>query len=185
MNVQNPLAFMENYKAIRARLDPQAPVRVNIAEALKPRPRKAKRPPVDHGITLPRPPHNLARTIYLCPIGPSNEDRQTLYLHPIGPANRDILNVATNSYLSAPQSTFKGIFAAVCAKYKVLPNDVLSTRRTLDVTIPRHEIFYRLKHETRLSLPSMGRLMGGRDHTTALSSIRRYARLLEEGKVRL
>ncbi|KZY05254.1 MULTISPECIES: helix-turn-helix domain-containing protein [unclassified Sulfitobacter] len=37
----------------------------------------------------------------------------------------------------------------------------------------RHEVMLRLKEETDLSLPAIGRLLGGRDHTTIMNGIER------------
>jgi chromosomal replication initiator protein len=51
-------------------------------------------------------------------------------------------------------------------------------RRTWDIMLPRQIGYYLCKHLTPLSLPAIGRRFGGRDHTTALSGIRKIERLL-------
>jgi hypothetical protein len=130
-------------------------------------------------------PPRKARTIYLTPIGPACGPR-TLYPHSIGPIPRDILRLSTETLDPVPvRKSPKQILAEVCAKYNVKPHEILSRRRDQAIMIPRHEVFYRLKRETTLSYPQMGRLMGGRDHTTVLHSVRKYEKLLSMGVVEL
>ena len=66
---------------------------------------------------------------------------------------------------------------AVCRHYKVNRIDLLSHRRTKDLTIPRHIAMYLAKKMTMRSLPEIGRLFGGRDHTTVLHSVRKIEAL--------
>lgn len=73
------------------------------------------------------------------------------------------------------QSPIKTIRAAVCAAYGVSLQDLLSQRRTRDLTLPRHVAYYLAKELTHFSLPMIGRHMGGRDHTTILHGCRKIA----------
>ena len=57
--------------------------------------------------------------------------------------------------------------------------DLLSDRRTANVVMPRQICFYLLKSCTALSLPLIGRYMGGKDHTTVLHGVRKIASLIE------
>lgn len=65
----------------------------------------------------------------------------------------------------------------VCRKYGITETEILADRREKRLVIPRHEIFWRARKESRCSLPQIGRLMGGRDHTTVLHGIANYERL--------
>jgi len=56
---------------------------------------------------------------------------------------------------------------------------LLSGRRMADIVRPRQICFYLLKTCTTLSLPLIGRCMGGRDHTTVLHGARKIASLIE------
>ena len=49
-----------------------------------------------------------------------------------------------------------------------------SERRTQDIVACRQFIAYWCRRLTTLSMPAIGRLMGGNDHTTILHSIRKY-----------
>lgn len=62
----------------------------------------------------------------------------------------------------------KDIQLAVCEAYSVTLNDMLSARRTERVITPRHVAMYLSKELTTLSLPTIGRATGGRDHTVVL-----------------
>lgn len=65
-----------------------------------------------------------------------------------------------------------------CARYYgVTRADILSARRTAAVVKPRQVGYYLSKVLTRKSLPEIGRRFGGRDHTSALSGIRKIERL--------
>lgn len=65
----------------------------------------------------------------------------------------------------------------VCRKYGIAETEILADRREKRLVIPRHEIFWRARKESRCSLPQIGRLMGGRDHSTVLHGCRNYERL--------
>lgn len=61
--------------------------------------------------------------------------------------------------------------------------DLLSTRRTTGIVRPRQFAMYRAKKETTLSLPALGRLFGGRDHTTVLHAVRKIETLMAENLI--
>lgn len=107
---------------------------------------------------------------------------RTMYEFAIGPKRpRVIWDLRTPT--DSPRIGAKRIIEEVASKYLIKPQDILGRRRCHEVMIPRHEVFYRLKHETRLSYPQMGQAVGERDHTTAISAVRKYAKLLAAGKV--
>ena len=82
--------------------------------------------------------------------------------------------------VTPPRITWKQIALQVAAKHKVSLIDIRSPRRDRPTVRARHEAFWRMKQETRLSLPQIGRFMGGRDHTTVLHGIRKHEeRMLE------
>lgn len=62
----------------------------------------------------------------------------------------------------------KEIIFEVCREFEVDATDILSSRRTADIIIPRHVVFYLARKLTGNSLPVIGRRVGGRDHTTVL-----------------
>lgn len=78
------------------------------------------------------------------------------------------------SYVVEENSPFhwRQIIDEVCKKHDISKGNMMSRRRRQDLVAARFEAYYRLSEETTLSLPQIGRLMGGRDHTTVLYGIR-------------
>ncbi len=76
--------------------------------------------------------------------------------------------------------TFDMILRQVASHFNVSLADILSHRRTKNVTWPRQIACYLAKHHTQLTLPQLGRRVGGRDHTTIMSAIRVTERRMEK-----
>lgn len=100
---------------------------------------------------------------------------------------RDIINVAAPVVEDAiapapewliPPSHWQVIVREVCEKYGISKLDLISARRAVPYTHARHEAMYRMRHETPLSLPQIGKKLGGRDHTTVWSGINSHIRRL-------
>jgi hypothetical protein len=70
------------------------------------------------------------------------------------------------------------IFREVCQQFEVRHIDMVSERRTINLTYPRHTLIGLLCRLTTWSLPRIGRYIGGRDHTTALNSRNRMAHVI-------
>ena len=66
---------------------------------------------------------------------------------------------------------------AVCQRFNISRNDLLSARRTRNVLLPRQIAMYLAKNLTLRSLPHIGRHFGGRDHTTVIHSVNKIAAL--------
>lgn len=93
---------------------------------------------------------------------------------------RDIIVVAQEQRGTVADGTrWLDILDEVCAKHGMTRAQVLSVRRAVPIVAARHEAMYRLSKETSMSLPAIGRRMGGKDHTTVLHAIRRH-----EAKIR-
>jgi hypothetical protein len=73
------------------------------------------------------------------------------------------------SELCGPSRT---IVREVAQKYFMTVADIVGGERTRPFAFARHEAMYRIKTERKLSLPDIGRRLGGRDHTTVLHGIR-------------
>jgi hypothetical protein len=78
-----------------------------------------------------------------------------------------------------PRPKVQDIQRIVARFYSVTRLDVLSSRRTANVVWPRQVTMYLCRHLTLRSLPEIGRLTGGRDHTTAMHAIRKVSGLVE------
>jgi len=65
------------------------------------------------------------------------------------------------------------IITAVCKFFSVPQSDVLSGGRKKELIRPRQIAIYLLREQTNKSLPEIGKIMGGKDHTTILHSERK------------
>ncbi len=145
------LAFIDNYKRIRAQFFAPAPARVVIALP----------PPI-------KPIWDAGRTIYAEPIGPES---LIIYPRPIGPPH--IMNSTKRArFIIKNFATFNNLTV----------EELLAHRRAPKVVKIRHEAVALVAKSTMLSLPEMGRLFGGRDHTSILYAIRKMARLEAEAR---
>jgi hypothetical protein len=71
------------------------------------------------------------------------------------------------------------ILRLVAAHYSLSVTELISDRCTRNVVRPRQIAAYLARHMTTLSMPAIGRLLGGRDHTTILHAVRTIDRLME------
>ncbi len=60
------------------------------------------------------------------------------------------------------------IFAVICEFYTVAKEDLIKKGRKKEVSHPRQVMMYLLREELSLPFSTIGELLGGRDHTTAL-----------------
>lgn len=63
----------------------------------------------------------------------------------------------------------------IARKYQIAVSDITGTRRFQYIVRARQEVFYRLRAEAGFSLPHIGYIVGGKDHTTILHGIRKHA----------
>lgn len=69
---------------------------------------------------------------------------------------------------------WKRIALEVCDKHEITLSELCSSQRSTFLVIARHEAFFRLKTETEMSLPQIGRRIGNKDHTTVLHGLRKH-----------
>ena len=74
------------------------------------------------------------------------------------------------------------IISAVCVAFDVTEQRLTSKERSREITEPRHIAVKLLKDHTDLSLKSIGKLMGNRDHSTIIYASNTVSDLLETDK---
>ena len=74
--------------------------------------------------------------------------------------------------------TIEEIQKRVAEHYNIRLADMHSARRSVAIARPRQVAMYLAKTLTIRSLPEIGRIMGGRDHTTILHGVRKITRLM-------
>ena len=84
-------------------------------------------------------------------------------------ALRDLLSIKNR------QIGVENIQKTVADYYKIKVADMYSKKRPASIAKPRQIAMYLAKELTRKSLPEIGDLFGGRDHTTVLHAVRKIA----------
>ncbi|MFY8121414.1 MAG: chromosomal replication initiator protein DnaA [Burkholderiaceae bacterium] len=85
-------------------------------------------------------------------------------------ALKDLLGASTG------QVTVELIQKTVADHYKIKVADMYSKRRPNNIAMPRQVAMYLAKELTQKSLPEIGELFGGRDHTTVLHAVRKIGK---------
>lgn len=96
--------------------------------------------------------------------------KQVVPPSPPPPPARDWLLIAS-ALIPVPLNstrTIKQIQVMTAAKFGLQLHDLFANRRTWDIVRPRQVAMYLACRWTKKSLPEIGRLFGGRDHTTVL-----------------
>jgi chromosomal replication initiator protein len=93
--------------------------------------------------------------------------------------NIDVAREALKDLLSVQktQVSVENIQKTVADFYKIRVADMYSARRPSNIARPRQIAMYFAKEFTKKSLPEIGELFGGRDHTTVLHAVRKIAEL--------
>ena len=77
------------------------------------------------------------------------------------------------------------VVEAVAERYGLQVEQLLGRSRAREVALPRQIAMYLIREETESSLPKIGELLGGRDHTTVLYGAEKISELIEtDGSLR-
>ena len=74
----------------------------------------------------------------------------------------------------ASRQTARQILSEVCAKHRVDYQELIGDTRPRRITNARAEAYYRLRDERQLSWNQIGKLMGGKDHTTVYHGYQKH-----------
>lgn len=89
---------------------------------------------------------------------------------------RDALSDLTGRHVNITPSQ---VIETVAAYYNISVAEMVSPSRNKELVQPRQVAMYLLRQETDASLPEIGALLGGRDHTTVLHGVERIRMRLE------
>ena len=73
--------------------------------------------------------------------------------------------------------TIDKIFAAVFKKYNIPKEEVTGKKQNKEIATARHVANYLIREITEMSFPNVGKIFG-RDHTTAISSIKKVQKMI-------
>ena len=79
-----------------------------------------------------------------------------------------------------PAAVIPQIMAAVAEEFGLSEPEMMAQTRRLDVWKPRMAAMYYARLLTDFSLPELGRLFGGRSHTTVLRACRNCRAMIEQ-----
>lgn len=118
-------------------------------------------PPTERVERCPAPPPR--------PAPPREPTFRLIYTFPIGPSRTSVQPFRKSAV---------EVLQEVSEEYGVSIEALKSAKRAAALVRARQAACYRMRAETRLSLPQIGRALGGRDHTTVLHGCRAHAKLL-------
>ncbi len=98
------------------------------------------------------------------------------------PVNMELVRRAIKDIFigSGAKPTAPLIIEEVCRYYNITPERIKDKSQSKEVVLPRHVASYIIQQLTDLSLADIGKELGGRHHTTILSSIDRVKNMMRE-----
>lgn len=107
---------------------------------------------------------------------------------PPAPPKRDIIDLSSITYTLDDYDEIMprrghAIAAEVAHRHGVTMADMVSHRKDKRSCLARHVAMWRMRRETPLTTPQIGRILGGRDHTSVLHGVKRIDQLIADGKV--
>ena len=96
----------------------------------------------------------------------------------VSEALKDLV-VATKS----KRMTIQDIQEAVSEYYGIHIDELASKKRTKSIAFPRHVAMYLSRELTDNSLPKIGEVFGGRDHTTVIHAHEKISKLVSEDEL--
>ena len=96
------------------------------------------------------------------------------------PLTAELVNTALGDMLPRQQKVEPNqIIESVAYSFGISKDQMLGRERTRQIALPRQVAMYLLREEANFSLPQIGDVMGGRDHTTVIYACDKVADLLE------
>jgi hypothetical protein len=94
-------------------------------------------------------------------------DEVTMYMDPLSADGEPVEIISI-----VPR--WKRILQEVSSKHRVTIEEIISHRRNVPAMTARREAIWRIKNETTLSYPQIGKKFGGRDHSTIIHALKKY-----------
>ncbi len=88
---------------------------------------------------------------------------------------RDIVDQSQDNVISPTD-----IITATAAYFQLTVDDLYGSSRSQQIAIARQIAMYLCRERTNLSLPKIGQLFGGRDHTTVIYAYKKISELMKE-----
>ncbi|MBO4790139.1 MAG: chromosomal replication initiator protein DnaA, partial [Oxalobacter sp.] len=88
----------------------------------------------------------------------------------------DLAKEVLKSTIPSNLVSVEDIQKSVAEYYRIKVADMYSKRRPANIALPRQIAMYLAKELTQKSLPEIGELFGGRDHTTVLHAVKKITK---------
>lgn len=101
----------------------------------------------------------------------------------VGEGRAEIAAAETRRTGRSPETTVQRILRLACQEFGIFHDELLSQRRRTNLVHARWVAMFLMDRHTRLTLPQMGRVMAGMDHTSVMHGIRRMKELIASDPV--
>ena len=105
----------------------------------------------------------------------ANLNRQRVDMQLVQTVLKDIVPLGEDIVIAPVE-----IINAVSAYYKITPDDLYGSSRIQAIALARQIAMYICREQTSLSLPKIGQLFGGRDHTTVMYANKKITDYMNE-----
>jgi chromosomal replication initiator protein len=102
-------------------------------------------------------------------------NRQVVDLQLVQAVLKDVVPLGEDSVVAPIE-----IINAVSGYYKITPDDLYGQSRIAAIALARQIAMYICREQTNLSLPKIGQLFGGRDHTTVMYAQKKITEYMNE-----
>jgi chromosomal replication initiator protein len=102
-------------------------------------------------------------------------NRQKVDMQLVQTVLKDVVPLGEDSVIAPIE-----IINAVAAYYKITPDDLYGQSRIAAIALARQIAMYICREQTNLSLPKIGQLFGGRDHTTVMYAQKKITEVMNE-----
>jgi chromosomal replication initiator protein len=76
--------------------------------------------------------------------------------------------------------TAEDILRVVSSHFGIKVSDLKSNKKTRDITLPRQIAMFLIRKLTTTSYPEIGRIMGGKDHSTVVKGVKKLDKLISD-----
>ncbi len=101
------------------------------------------------------------------------------------PITMDLADDAIKEFLNKsddPHVNTEYILSVVANYFNVTSDEILSSKRSQEIAYARHIAMYLIREFTNLSLPKIGKELGGRNHATILNGINKIKESMEKNE---
>ena len=100
------------------------------------------------------------------------------------PLTEELVNVALTD-LIPQRNVFEPsrVVDVVASVFGITREKLLGRERTREAALPRQVAMYLLRQEANVSLPQIGQVLGGRDHTTVIYACEKVADMIERDEM--